>query len=95
MTKKNLARKIKPMGYAKWSQGGRERTLIKSHQADNSKPDAKWTIFSFSIYDQLGVKGDGLVKDLLPTIQDAYCIEIDPTVWKNVEEFIMWAKGEN
>lgn len=92
---KNPASKTKPGGYAKWKQNGFERTLVKSHQADNSKPGAEWTIFSFSIYDQLGTKGEGLVSKLLPTILDAYSIEVDPTVWKNFQEFIIWAKGEN
>lgn len=64
--------------------------LLKSWQADNGKPNARWSVYAASEYPEMG---DMYVSELLPGLAAAAILSFDTTIWPTKEDFLTWATG--
>lgn len=91
---KNVASKTRPASnpYASWTDA-RSRwqyKLLKSWQADNSKPYARWHVDVVGFGHDMG---DEYASHLLPGIS-SFDLTFDTTIWPDYETFFKWARGE-
>lgn len=79
--------------YAVWTDtiSGWKYHLLKSWQANNLKPNARWHCFVEGWEREYG---DCWTAELLPGLLHATDIEVDIFTFPNRENFLQWARGE-
>lgn len=78
--------------YATWTHPkvGWGYALLKSYQADNSKPQARWFVDVQGFGHDMG---DEYVKNVIGGLLLASDLDFDKEVWKTRDEFIAWVWG--
>lgn len=99
---KQAVRAVNPAGrsrersnpYAKWTDTntGFKIFLLKSWQANNGKPGARWFTWVESEFSEYG---DQYVGSLYSGLKWADDIEFDTSIWENKTRFLEWAQGTN